>query len=54
MGGDPLCDGEVTPFGPAIQFGLVIRQIEQPATAKTKVFAEVGADLLPQFEALGR
>ncbi|MCY1519956.1 hypothetical protein D9M68_547210 [compost metagenome] len=54
MGGDPLGDGELAPLGPAIELGLVIRQIEQAAAAETEVFAEVSGDLLPEREALGR
>ncbi|MNF86915.1 hypothetical protein D3C84_693660 [compost metagenome] len=37
MSRDPLGKREVAPFRPAIQFGLVIREIEQTAATKTEV-----------------
>ncbi|MNQ83504.1 hypothetical protein D3C85_985870 [compost metagenome] len=53
MGGDALGDREVAPFRPAVQLGLVIRQVEQAAAAETEVLVEVGGDLLPERETLG-
>ncbi|MNO92750.1 hypothetical protein D3C76_843320 [compost metagenome] len=39
MGGDALGDGEVAPLGPAIELGLVVRQIEQSAATEAEVLA---------------
>ena len=52
-GVDSFTAREFAPICPTIQFGAIIRQIEQATSAKAQIDADVFGHILPQREALG-
>ena len=50
MSGHADGPGEIAPFRPTGQLILVLRQIQEPATAETGVLARFLGQLLPQIE----
>ncbi len=47
---DALAAGKAAPPGPALDLGGVVREVEQPAPAKTQILADVAGHVFPEVQ----